>query len=191
MSNSKTILVALAGPSGSGKSTVEKVLAEKYHMKKLVSHTSRPMRKGEKDGEDYHFVSREWFEENTDKLLENQEFNGNKYGLSIAELSPEQPNVLVVAPHGLKEIIEKAEHFNLEVLVFYLYVPCYERVRRMQKRGDSAEDIVNRLAGDTIEQDIVDLNIIIDRGMSTINTSPEEIADRINSYVDYARGIKL
>jgi len=57
------VLLVLSGPSGAGKDTVMLKLLEKYpKLVKLVTTNSRPKRKDEEDGFDYHFVSREEFE---------------------------------------------------------------------------------------------------------------------------------
>lgn len=57
------ILFALSAPSGAGKSTVaEKALANTSGLARSISHTTRPMRNGERDGVDYHFVDRKTFE---------------------------------------------------------------------------------------------------------------------------------
>lgn len=65
------VLLVLSGPSGVGKDSVMLELLEKYpKMQKLVTTNSRPMREGERDGFDYHFVSREEFE----KLIAEEAF---------------------------------------------------------------------------------------------------------------------
>lgn len=65
------VLLVLSGPSGVGKDTVMLKLLEKYpKMEKLVTTNSRPKRDEEKDGFDYHFVSREEFE----KLIAEEAF---------------------------------------------------------------------------------------------------------------------
>lgn len=65
------VLLVLSGPSGVGKDTVMLRLLEKYpNMEKLVTTNSRPKRPEEKEGFDYHFVSREEFE----KLIAEEAF---------------------------------------------------------------------------------------------------------------------
>ena len=57
------IMVILSSPSGVGKTTLTKKIQQKYQSFKIsVSHTTRSPRSNEVDGVDYHFVSREKFE---------------------------------------------------------------------------------------------------------------------------------
>lgn len=65
------VLLVLSGPSGVGKDTIMLELLKRYpNMEKLVTTNSRPKRDDEKDGFDYHFVSREEFE----KLIAEEAF---------------------------------------------------------------------------------------------------------------------
>lgn len=70
-SRRRGVLLVISGPSGVGKDAVMQGLLDKYpNMTKLVTTNSRPMRSDEKDGYDYHFVSREEFE----KLIADEAF---------------------------------------------------------------------------------------------------------------------
>lgn len=88
MPKQKGLLIVLSGPSGVGKGTVRSaIFAENpYGYVYSVSATTRKMRPGEVDGKDYHFVSRQAFEEliQEDALLEYAEYVGNYYGTPIA-----------------------------------------------------------------------------------------------------------
>ena len=83
-------LFILAAPSGAGKSSLIKALLEKNArnsanpMEVSVSHTTRKPRPGEIDGQDYHFVSRDQFEDLIEQgvFFEWAEVFGNYYGTS-------------------------------------------------------------------------------------------------------------
>jgi guanylate kinase len=82
-------VIVISAPSGTGKSTVvARVLKEVERLRFSVSHTTRQPRPGEKDGVQYHFVSREAFLAMADKeeLLEWADVHGQLYGTSRAEL---------------------------------------------------------------------------------------------------------
>lgn len=65
------VLFVLSSPSGAGKSTIaRKLLAADPYLEMSVSYTTRPMRPGEVDGVDYHFVDLEKFRE----MVANNEF---------------------------------------------------------------------------------------------------------------------
>ena len=74
-------MIVLVGESGSGKTTIQKELG-KLGTKKVVTCTTRPMRVGEKDGEDYIFLSDKEFQKMIDDngFVEHAEYRGWKYG---------------------------------------------------------------------------------------------------------------
>lgn len=75
------IIVVLMGRSGCGKSTNEK-LFEDLGYSRIISYTTRPMRVGEQNHVNYHFVSKDEFRELIDRgtFVEWAEYNGNFYG---------------------------------------------------------------------------------------------------------------
>ena len=76
-------LFIIAAPSGCGKTSLVKALLENSkNLAVSVSHTTRKPRKGEIDGENYHFVSSETFEQmiSNNDFLEYAEVFGNMYG---------------------------------------------------------------------------------------------------------------
>lgn len=112
MSNKKLFL--LVGKSASGKDTFMNMLLSDFkEIKPLVSHTTRPMRTGEKDGETYHFVDDATFEE----MLDNGEFLETtsytiesenkiyKYGLSKKEVMDTPYAMTIVNPYGLNNLL--------------------------------------------------------------------------------------
>ena len=80
-------LLVVSGFSGAGKGTVlSKVLEKRTDLYYSVSFTTRAPRTGEQDGVNYHFVTREAFQERIDRgeFLEYAEYVGNFYGTSMA-----------------------------------------------------------------------------------------------------------
>jgi len=83
------LLIVLSGPSGVGKDAVlEGFKKRDYPMHYAVTATTRPRRKRETDGVDYHFVSKAEFENMIEKgeLLEWANVYGNLYGVPRSEL---------------------------------------------------------------------------------------------------------
>lgn len=120
-----TIFV-LNGKTCSGKSTVEAALVERHKFSKIVSHTTRAMRPGEVNGEQYHFIGKSRFVEliNNNEMIEHAEFNGNYYGSAKSELSKAHelgvPAVIVTETHGRDLIVEYCEKNNINCVNVYI-----------------------------------------------------------------------
>lgn len=84
----KSVVIVLHGPSGVGKDTVIAELTRLTGIKRAITSTSRPPRPNERDGIDYHFLTREEFEANIarGKFIEHAEVYGDLKGLERAEL---------------------------------------------------------------------------------------------------------
>ena len=67
------MLVILSGVSGAGKDTIKKELLKRMDdVITLPSYTSRTMRPGEQEGVQYHFITKEQFE---DKIRQNMQLH--------------------------------------------------------------------------------------------------------------------
>ena len=79
-------ILVLSGPSGAGKSTLLKeVINDIGECYFSISTTTRSIREGEKNGVDYHFVTKEEFQKDIDDdmFLEFANVHGNYYGTSL------------------------------------------------------------------------------------------------------------
>ncbi|HKL84384.1 MAG TPA: hypothetical protein VJZ48_02820 [Bacilli bacterium] len=138
-------MIILVGASASGKTEVAKMLGKLFQMRKVITHTTRPMRENEKDGVDYYFVTREEFL-NLKKMnffVETTEYNDNFYGTSRKEL--EDNKVLIVDPNGLQSFLKLKDE---RVISFFMNATKETRRLRMIKRGDKIEDAIKRIATD-------------------------------------------
>jgi guanylate kinase len=89
VTSANPLLIVLSGPSGVGKDVVlEGFKKRDFPMHYAVTATTRPRRKKETDGVDYHFVSKAEFENMIEKgeLLEWANVYGNLYGVPKSEL---------------------------------------------------------------------------------------------------------
>ncbi len=140
------MLIILSGPSGVGKGTVRAELFERIdNIEYSVSMTTRSPRKGEKDGVDYYFVSKEEFMSNVSNgnMLEWAEFVGNCYGTPINKLE----NVLNQGKNVLLEIeiqgaLQVKEKVSDALFIFLMPTSLKELESRLRKRGSEAEHIV-------------------------------------------------
>lgn len=138
-------MIILVGESGSGKSTIETLLQEILGFNKVISYTTRPLREGEVNGVNYHYVSVHEFAKLvcSDFFAETVEYRGNYYGMAKKDCKDDV--VVVVEPNGLRQI-KKIKGLNL--ITIYLEVPEKVRAVRMLERGDSFESVVERIYGD-------------------------------------------
>jgi len=87
--DSDLILLIISSPSGAGKTTLTRRLLQEFpEFRFSVSHTTRPPRANEVDGQDYHFVSEETFREllAADEFAEWAKVHGNLYGTRVTEI---------------------------------------------------------------------------------------------------------
>lgn len=100
------------------------------------------MRKGEVNGRDYHFVSKEVFEGmiKDNRMLEFTIFNNNYYGTSVDELGPSL-KVFDVEYEGVTFFKRKFPNF------VFIFIDCTKEImkERLIARGDKEEDIKERL----------------------------------------------
>jgi guanylate kinase len=151
-------VIILSGPSGVGKNTLGDFLLEQFpELSYSVSATTRPIRKGEEDGRDYHFMNREAFEEkiHADELLEWQEvYAGTYYGTLKSELDRiNQLNkfpLLVVDVFGAINVMK---NLKFKPLSLFIQPASLDVLRqRLESRGaDSPETIAKRLKKAEIE----------------------------------------
>ena len=97
------VLLVVSGPSGAGKGTICKALLEKHKEIYLsVSATTRAPRKGEVDGVNYYFTTKEEFVKRVEEgdFLEHAEVYGNYYGTpkSSVEKMLEQGKDVILPP---------------------------------------------------------------------------------------------
>ena len=188
------LLLVVSAPSGCGKTTILKqVMAKISGLKFSVSHTTRQPRVGERNGSDYHFVSKEAFIATRDQqpsgFLEWAEVHGNFYGTSRREvealLAMGKDVVLDIDIQGAEQVRNNAD----PVTVFISPPTLAELERRLRGRGtESAEDLAVRLANaekemaaadnyrylivnDVLEQAVRDLQAIITAERRRRNTA--------------------
>ena len=145
MKNLKKLII-ITGPSGVGKGTIVKELLDKdKNIWLSISATTRNPRKGEKEGENYYFLSEEKFKEMIEKklFLEWAQFAGNYYGTPISsvkqKISKGLTVMLEIEVEGAKQIKEK---FPESLSIFLLPPNKAELERRIRKRGTEEEEAI-------------------------------------------------
>ena len=134
------ILLIISSPSGAGKTTLtHRLLQEFTELRFSVSHTTRPPRANEVDGQDYHFIDESSFRRLIEEgsFAEWAEVHGNLYGTSVTEIDRaraegKQGVLFDVDYQGARQIKEK---FPAAVGVFILPPSMDELRRRLDGRG--------------------------------------------------------
>ncbi|MEA1909461.1 MAG: guanylate kinase [Patescibacteria group bacterium] len=141
-------LIVFTGPSGAGKDTIEAELIKTLPLQKVVTTTTRPMREGEVDGVDRHFVSKKEFKGliKDDALIEHNYFNDHYYGTQYKDMDvPRRESkipIIDVDPNEANNI----QNRNPDALVIFLKPASLEVLKkRMIIRGQSMEEIALRM----------------------------------------------
>jgi guanylate kinase len=143
------LMLVLSSPSGAGKTTLaRRLLDEEPGIVMSISHTTRPKRKGERDGEDYHFVDRDIFTRMRDhgEFLEWAVVFDNYYGTTrkpVEQALAEGRDVLFdVDWQGAAALRATAEH-NV-VTAFILPPTAADLEQRLNVRAQDPPEIVRR-----------------------------------------------
>ena len=141
------LMFILSSPSGAGKTTISRMLLERdAEIKLSVSATTRPMRAGEVNGQDYHFVSQAEF----DRMVEDSAFLewatvfGNSYGTPKAQvkagLREGQDYLFDIDWQGTQQLYQKMD--TDVVRVFILPPSLAELQRRLNGRATDSADVI-------------------------------------------------
>jgi len=149
-------LFVISAPSGAGKtSLVAEMVRADQKLGVSVSHTTRPMREGEKDGVNYHFVSRAEFEAmiSRGEFLEHADVFGNYYGTSMVwvreTLARGHDVILEIDWQGAEQV----RRLIPECVSVFIVPPSYEILRdRLVGRGTDASDVVERRLSEAREE---------------------------------------
>jgi guanylate kinase len=146
------LMLVLSSPSGAGKTTLSRrLLQTDGHIMMSVSATTRPKRKNEVEGSDYHFMSEAEFEKRVraGEFLEHAVVFGHHYG------TPKKPVMDGLAGggdllfdidwQGTQQLKQQAR--DDVVTVFVLPPSKAELERRLRERAQDAEDVVQRRMG--------------------------------------------
>lgn len=177
------LLIVLSGPSGCGKNTVCNALKkENKNIWESISMTSRDRRPGEKNNEDYYFVTKEEFEEKIkeNKMLEYASFVGNYYGTPKdavqQKLDEGKDVILVIEIQGalkIKEILPQS------LFVFLLPPSMNELKKRLERRKtETKEKMMERF-----EIAYREINELPKYNYVIVNDDYEEAANKLNAII--------
>lgn len=144
----KGFVFILSAPAGTGKTTLVRMLSKEFPcIYESVSCTTRPIRPGEKEGEDYHFLSKDAFEEKIRQgdFLEHAEVFGYHYGTSQAIVLQQQEMgkhvFLVIDTQGAMQLKKK----QFPAIYIFLSPPSLEELKeRLIKRKTEDMNVIDK-----------------------------------------------
>ena len=145
------LMFILSSPSGAGKTTISHMLlAGDPEISLSVSATTRPIRPGEVDGKDYHFVSQAEFDRmvEADELYEWARVFDHCYGTPKAQiragLKEGRDFLFDIDWQGTQQLFQKDQQ---DVVRVFILPPSLEELQRrlINRAQDSAEVIESRM----------------------------------------------
>lgn len=198
------LMLVLSSPSGAGKSTISKALLERDSLLSMsVSVTTRPMRPGETEGQDYLFVDQEKFDAMVDagEFLEHAAVFENSYGTPKAPvekiLSDGNDVLFDVDWQGTQQLSEAARK---DLVSVFILPPSIEELEsRLHGRAQDSDEVVKkRMAKATSEMshwaeyDYVVVNEDVETSVSQVAAilAAERLKrDRQQGLGDFVRGM--
>jgi guanylate kinase len=174
----------LSAPSGAGKTTLARgLLARRSDLGYSVSCTTRAPRRGEVDGRDYRFISREEFLERRgrNEFAESANVHGDLYGTLRSEVD----RVLGSGRHVVMDIdVQGALQFTAAfpgaVTVFVLPPSADALLRRLrQRRTENPEQLIARLRSAVDE-----LRAVEEYKYVVVNDEVERAVGRLSAIID-------
>ncbi len=146
----------LSAPSGAGKtSLVSELLRRVPNIAVSISHTTRARRSGEKDGENYHFIDQETFNDMVDKnaFLEHAQVFDNHYGTALksveTQLKAGTDVILEIDWQGARQI--RSLLANAQSI--FILPPSYQALEdRLRTRGEDDDSVVERRMRDAVAE---------------------------------------
>ncbi len=178
-SGARGTLYTVSAPSGAGKTSLVAALVERNpSLTVSVSHTTRPMRPGEQDGVNYHFVARDTFLAMLERaeFLEHAEVFGNLYGTSqlwVEERLAEGVDVILeIDWQGARQV----KRLMSDTRAIFILPPSRETLReRLTSRGQDDDAVIQKRMAQAeqemshyIESDFLVLNLDFDRALAEL-----------------------
>lgn len=150
------MVIIVSAPSGSGKSTLVNALMEQVRgIRFSVSYTTRAPRGAERDGESYHYISREEFERRirAGEFLEHAEVFGNYYGTHRSYVDAAANAgfdlLLDIDVQGAMQVMEKLP----DAVTIFILAPSREVLeQRLRKRSEDSEETIQRRLREASEE---------------------------------------
>lgn len=141
MTKNKPLKFLFVGRTASGKSSIAKAVGDKMGLKQVVSYTTRPMRKNEKNGSDHIFISDNEVNAYKYDIAAYTEINGYKYFTTFDII--DHSDIYVIDPNGIDNLKIKCGD-RYDFVEIYIRTPQKIAEERARKRGDRLKDFKER-----------------------------------------------
>lgn len=154
----KPKLIIVSAPSGTGKTTLcDRLLQDYPELVYSVSCTTREPRGEEEDGVDYHFISREKFEDfvSKDAFLEHAEVHGNYYGTLLSPIRDALTGglsvLLDIDVAGADQVrktlasLDEGDPLQSALVDIFISPPSLDELRRrLEGRGEDSPEVIEK-----------------------------------------------
>ena len=141
-------LFIIAAPSGCGKTSLVKALMERSkNLSVSVSYTTRKARKGEVNGENYHFVSKATFAQmiTNNDFVEYAEVFGNMYGTARSSINEKlSANIDIILEIDWQGARQVRKNMSDTVSIFILPPSKDALLERLKNRGQDDDEIISK-----------------------------------------------
>ena len=174
-------ILVICGKTASGKNLVRDILVEKYNYNPIITYTSRPQRKGEKQDITYHFISDEEFNQKIDEgfFAEWKSYITNEgiwyYGTALEDcVNATDNDVIILTPDGVRDLKKN----GVNAIVIYLYSNLNTIKHRLKFRGDDLKEVERRISSDI--KDFKNAEMLADRIIyNNLNDNIDSVVENI------------
>ena len=174
-------ILVICGKTASGKNLVRDILVEKYNYNPIITYTSRPPRKGEKQDVTYHFISDEEFKRKIDEgfFAEWKSYITNEgvwyYGTALEDcVNATDNDVIILTPDGVRDLKKN----GVNAIVIYLYSNLNTIKHRLKFRGDDLKEVERRISSDI--KDFKDAEMLADRIVyNNLNDNIDNVVENV------------
>jgi len=174
-------LYTVSAPSGAGKtSLVNALLRRSQGLRVSISHTTRPMRPGEDDGVNYHFVDEQHFQGmlGRGEFLEHARVFGNLYGTSRIwveqQLEAGTDVILEIDWQGAQQV----QRLLPETRAIFILPPSREALeQRLNARGQDGPAIIAARMAEAVEE----ISHYVESDFLVINSDFDRALDELQS----------
>lgn len=179
-------MIVLIGKTASGKTLIREELIRRGYSG-IITYTSRPVRKGEKQDVTYHFISEEEFKQKIDNNFfaeyntYDTVFGKWYYGSALEDLeNADDKSVIILTPDGYRDVVDKLSKKPISI---YIYANNSTIKKRLKKRGDNKDEAQRRIEHDN--EDFKDVENMVDKIVyNNDGTNINDVVDKILKYVE-------